>query len=65
MPAAGRVTLSVYTMLGQHVATLVNAVQNAGTYTASFDASRLASGMYLYRIEAGSFSAVKKMMLMK
>ncbi len=65
LPAAGRVTLTVYTMLGQRVATLVNTVQNAGTYTASFDASRLASGMYLYRIEAGSFSSVKKMMLMK
>jgi hypothetical protein len=65
LPTTGKVMLTVFNVLGQEVMTLVNGVQNAGTYSASFDASRLASGMYLYRIEAGSFSAVKKMMLVK
>jgi photosystem II stability/assembly factor-like uncharacterized protein len=65
LPNAGKVMLTVFNVLGQEVMTLVNTTQNAGTYTATFDASRLASGMYLYRIEAGSFNAVKKMMLLK
>ncbi len=65
LPNAGKVMLTVYNVLGQEVLTLVNGTQNAGVYTATFDASRLASGMYIYRIEAGSFNAVKKMMLVK
>jgi hypothetical protein len=47
------------------VTTLVNSQMNAGRYTATFDASRFASGMYVYRLSAGDFSAVKKMMLTK
>ncbi|HTY12546.1 MAG TPA: T9SS type A sorting domain-containing protein [Bacteroidota bacterium] len=62
---AGPVTLKVYDVLGRLVATLVDGRQNPGEYTVQFDARALASGMYFYRIEAGSFSQVKKMMLLK
>jgi hypothetical protein len=59
------VSLKVYNMLGQEVASVVNQFQTAGSYTVNFDASKLASGMYLYKIQSGSFSDVKKMMLLK
>lgn len=62
---ADNVSLTVYNMLGQEVATVVNQFQTAGTHTVNFDASNLASGMYLYKIQSGSFSEVKKMMLLK
>lgn len=65
IPTAGRVSLRIYNILGQLVATLVDGYQNAGTYQASFDGSALSSGVYLYRIEAGSFATVKKMLLVK
>ncbi len=61
----GLVTLNVYNMLGQRVATLVDKLQNAGEYSVNFDASKLASGVYLYRIQSGNFSLTKKMILMK
>jgi hypothetical protein len=59
------VSLAIYNVLGQKVATLVNQFMQAGSYSYSFDATRLASGVYFYRIEAGSFVSVKKMLLMK
>ncbi len=63
------VSLVVYNLLGQEVATLVNQKQPAGNYEVKFDASSatggLASGVYLYKIEAGGFTAVKKLMLLK
>ena len=59
------VQLSVYNTLGQKVLTLVNDVQSAGVYEVSFDASKLASGIYLYSINAGSFQSTKKMLLLK
>ncbi len=65
LPNECRVVLTVYNVLGQEVMTLVKGTQHAGLYIATFDASRLASGLYLYRIEAGSFSCVKKMLLIK
>jgi len=65
VPLAGPVRLAVYNVLGQEVATLVDEVQAAGTYAVRFDATRLASGLYLYRISTGSFTDVKKMMLLK
>jgi hypothetical protein len=65
VPKAGVVSLTVYNVLGQRVRTLVNEVQAPGTYTVRFDASDLATGMYFYRIHAGTFSQVKKMLLVK
>lgn len=65
LPQAASVELAVFDMLGRKVATLVSERMTAGRHTMDFDASRLASGMYIYRIEAGSFTSIKKMMLIK
>jgi len=59
------VTLRVFDVLGREVAMLVNQHQSAGNHTVSFNASSLASGMYFYKLEAGSFQSIKKMMLLK
>lgn len=65
VPTAQLVTLKVYNLLGQEVATLVNEMQNAGNYIAKFDASSLSSGIYFYTLKAGNFTSTKKMILMK
>jgi hypothetical protein len=65
LPASGSVTLKVYNIVGQEVATLVDNYQTAGSYQAQFDASRLSTGVYFYTLKAGNFSQVKKMMLLK
>jgi hypothetical protein len=65
LPNASSVSLKVYNILGEEVANLVNKVMPAGYHTVVFDASKLASGLYIYRIEAGSFVQVKKMMMLK
>jgi hypothetical protein len=70
LPNASRVTLSIYNVLGQQVATIVNKNQTAGTYTASFNAGNYASGVYFYRLTAVSggasvFTDVKKLVLVK
>jgi hypothetical protein len=62
---ASNVTLRVYDMLGREVATLINENQNAGRHVVDFNASNFASGVYLYRLQAGSFVQVKKMILVK
>lgn len=59
------VLLKVYNMLGQEVATLVNSQQEIGSHSINFDASKLASGLYIYKIQAGNFIQSKKMMLLK
>ncbi len=59
------VLISVYDITGKTVKTLVNEKQNAGTYEVKIDASGLSSGVYFYRLTAGSFTDVKKMMLVK
>lgn len=59
------VRLHVYDMLGRRVATLVDGLQQAATYTVTFDASRFASGVYLYRLETPHQSFTKQMMLIK
>jgi hypothetical protein len=66
LPATANVTLEVFNMLGQKVATLIDAQKmNAGSHTQKFDASSLASGMYVYRISAANFVQSRKMMLIK
>ncbi|NMB80361.1 MAG: T9SS type A sorting domain-containing protein, partial [Ignavibacteria bacterium] len=65
LPKESNVTLRIFNILGEEVATLVNKVMPAGFHTVNFDASRLTSGLYIYRIEADNFVQVKKMMLMK
>jgi hypothetical protein len=61
----GFVKLAIYNMLGEEVATIVNNVQKAGRYEVTFNANKLSSGVYVYRIEATNFTAVKKLMLLK
>jgi hypothetical protein len=65
LPVRSRVKLSIYNLLGQEVATLVNAEQEPGRYNVKFDASGLPSGIYFYRLEAGRFIEQKKMILIK
>jgi len=65
IPEGGLVTLDVYNLLGEKVGTLVNGIQEAGRYEINFDASNLASGIYVYSLKSGSFTSVKKMLLMK
>jgi hypothetical protein len=65
LPKASSAQLIVYNLLGQKVATLVNEHQAAGNHTVQFDAKKLATGVYFYRLEAGSYVACKKMLLLK
>jgi len=59
------VSLKVFDVLGNEVAELVNIKQPAGSYSVEFDAGELPSGIYFYRLDAGNFSQVKKMMVLK
>jgi len=65
IPSQSFVSLKVYDVLGNEVATLVNEEKPAGQYEVEFNSSHLASGVYFYRIQAGTFSQVKKMILSK
>ena len=65
IPEASDVTLKVYDMIGQEVATLVNSEMSAGKFNVSFDASNLASGTYVYELRAGKTVISNKMMLLK
>ena len=65
LPRTSHVTLRVYDILGREVATLADGREDAGTHSVMFDGSRLSSGVYFYRLTAGSFSDVKKLMLIK
>ncbi|MEJ2195247.1 MAG: T9SS type A sorting domain-containing protein, partial [Ignavibacteriaceae bacterium] len=65
IPEASNVTLKVFNTLGEEISVLVNRVMEAGTHEINFDASQLHSGIYFYRIDAGAFSQVKKMTLLK
>jgi len=61
----GKVKLAVYDLLGREVAVLVNERKPVGRYEVTWDASRMASGIYCYRLMTGSFVGVKKMILLK
>ncbi|MFH0733571.1 MAG: T9SS type A sorting domain-containing protein [bacterium] len=65
VPENSFVTLKVYDILGNEVATLVNQTMTAGSHNVNFNAANLASGMYVYKMQAGNFQNVKKMMLLK
>jgi hypothetical protein len=65
LPQSSPVTLVVYNTLGQQVATLIEGEQKAGYHEVKFDASGLASGMYLYRIRAGDFVQTRKLLLVR
>lgn len=59
------VSLKVYNILGKEVATIVNETFSPGKYSVQFNASKLASGMYFYRLQSGNFATVKKMLFIK
>lgn len=65
IPASGLVTIKVYNVIGKEVAALVNEYQQSGNHSKEFSANGLTSGVYFYTIKSGSYSATKKMILMK
>ena len=70
LPEAGPVRLAIYNLLGQEVRVLVDQPMEAGSFTATWDGKdelgrRMASGIYLYRIQAANFTASKRMLLLK
>jgi hypothetical protein len=65
IPAEGFVSLDIYNSIGQKVASLVNENKTAGSYEVNFDAAKLSSGIYFYKISSGNFTETKKMILMK
>lgn len=65
LPESSEVTIEVFNIQGQKVATLVNGTMNAGSHVVPFNAEALSSGIYLYRMTAGSFTQTQKMMLVK
>jgi photosystem II stability/assembly factor-like uncharacterized protein len=65
LPTEGNVTLKVYDQLGREVSTLTEGFKTAGVYEANFDASRLSSGVYFYKLAASGFEMTKKMLLVK
>ncbi|MEO8232257.1 MAG: T9SS type A sorting domain-containing protein, partial [Ignavibacteriota bacterium] len=64
-PVGSHQTLKIYDVLGNEVATLLDEYTEAGRYEITFDASRLASGIYFYRLQAGQFIETRKMILLK
>jgi hypothetical protein len=65
LPRSGHVTLKVFNILGEVVATLVNEELNVWTYTTQWNAADAASGVYFYRLQAGDFVDTKKLLLLK
>ncbi len=65
VPSSGLISLKVYVVLGREVGTLVDKVEQPGSYAVRFDASELPSGVYFYRLEAGNFHKTMKMMVVK
>jgi hypothetical protein len=65
LPSKSHVTLAIYNILGQKVTQLVNGEEEAGYHEVRFDGSNLASGVYFYRIQAGSFVQTRKLLLLR
>jgi hypothetical protein len=65
LPERSHVSLKVYNLLGQEIATLINQDETAGNYIALFEANKLPSGVYFYKLQAGGFRDVKKMVLIR
>ena len=65
LPKASHVTLKIYNVIGQEVKTIVDKFENAGVHQKEFSASGLSSGIYFYRLKAGSFIQTKKMIILK
>jgi len=65
LPVASPVHLSVYDILGRQVTTLINGWQNPGLHQVIFNGSQLSSGTYFYRLDAGTFTQTRKMVLLK
>ncbi len=65
LPAASRVSIDVYNILGQHVINLVDGEMEAGSHIVEFDGSAYSSGVYFYRMNANNFSETKKMVMLK
>jgi len=65
LPVISNVTLKIYDMLGREVQTLFAGARPAGSYTATFDGTSLASGVYVYQMRAGTFVDTKKLLLLK
>lgn len=65
LPANRFVTLKIYNVIGQEIATVVSGEQSAGSHTVVWNAANVSGGVYFYRLQAGSFAAVKRMILVK
>ncbi len=65
LPSASKVTLKVFDVLGKEVATLVDEFKRAGHLQTTLNASTMASGVYLYRLQSGGFISTKKLLLLK
>ncbi len=65
IPEATNVSLKIYDVLGNEIATLLNEEKNKGSYEVNFNATNLSSGIYFYKLEAGNFVQTRKMILMK
>ena len=65
IPSTSRVSLKIFDLLGRQVENLVNETQAPGQYTVTFNAQKLATGIYFYQLNAGTFTQTKKLMLLK
>ena len=65
IPTNSKVVIKIYNIAGREIETIENNVRSAGTYTVTFDAKQLASGVYIYRLTANNYSAAKKFVLIK
>jgi hypothetical protein len=65
IPKVSHVRIDVYNTSGQHIHTLINEIKQAGLYTVDFNAENLASGIYIYRLEANGLQDIKKMVVMR